>query len=206
MSGRDGVVPTTLDVTPTVSGKRNVRRGVETKARRSVNDKSASHAALKVVEGNLAVRERRESMLFISGKVSLLEANDIALGDEVDKGPEDKVLPAVAGDVGSVVREAVNVVRKKARNEGGSGGEGGKTRGGLRERGREGKWGLLFKRRERDIGLGPTGGTRRERRSGRRGEERRERGREGREEGGRKSGLMERVGARRGNGLRKGPN
>ena len=96
VSGRDGVVATTLDVTPTVSGKRNVRRGEETKARRSVNNKSASHAALKVVEGNLAVRERRESMLFISGKVSLLEANDIALGDEVDKGPKDKVLPAVA--------------------------------------------------------------------------------------------------------------
>ena len=82
VDGGDGVVATTLDVTPTVSGKRNVRRGEETKARRSVNNKSASHAALKVVEGNLAVRERR--------------ANDIALGDEVDKGPKDKVLPAVA--------------------------------------------------------------------------------------------------------------
>ena len=127
VDGRDGVVPTTLDVTPTVSGKRDVRRGEETKARRCVNDKSASHAALKVVEGDLTVRKRRESMLFISGKVSLLEANDIALGDEVDKGPEDKVLPAVAGDVGSVVREAVNFVRKKTRNEGGSGREGRKT-------------------------------------------------------------------------------
>ena len=110
MGGRDGVVATTLDVAPTVSGKRNVRRGEVAKARGCVNNKSASHAALKVVEGDLTVRERRESMLFISGKVSLLEANDIALGDEVDKGPEDKVLPAVAGDVGSVVREAVNVV------------------------------------------------------------------------------------------------
>ena len=97
-------------------------------------------------------------MLFISGKVSLLEANDIALGDEVDKGPEDKVLLAVARDVKSVITETVNVVRKKARNEGGSGGEGGKTRGGLRERGREGKWGLLFKRKERDIGPDLLGG------------------------------------------------
>ena len=105
MGGGDGVVATTLDVAPTVSG-----RGEVAKTRGSVNDECASHAALKVVEGDLAVRERRESMLFISGKVSLLEANDIALGDEVDEGPEDKVLPAVAGDVGSVVREAVNVV------------------------------------------------------------------------------------------------
>ena len=69
------------------------------------------------------------------------------LGDEVDKGPEDKVLPSVAGDVGSVVREAVNVVRKKARNKGGSGGEGGKTRGGLRESRREGKWTSLQEER-----------------------------------------------------------
>ena len=139
MGGRDGVVATTLDVAPTVSGERNVRRGEVTKARGCVNDKSASHAALKVVDGNLAVRERRESKPFIPGKVRLLEANDIALGDKVSQGPKDEVLPAVAGDVGSVVREAVKVVGKKTRNEGGGGREGRKTRRGLRGRGGEGK-------------------------------------------------------------------
>ena len=101
VGGGDGVVATALDVTPTVSGERNVGRGEVTKARGCVNNKSASHAALKVVEGNFAVRERRESKPFIPGKVRLLEANDITLGDEVSQGPKDEVLPAVAGDVES---------------------------------------------------------------------------------------------------------
>ena len=133
----------------------------------------------------------------------LLEANDIALEDEVGKGSKDEVLPAVAGDVGSVVGEAVNVVGKKTRDEGGGGREGRKTGGRRGGRGREGKWELLFKRGERNLGLGPRGGTRRGRRSEERGEERRERGREGSEEGRWKSGLMERVSTRGRNGLRK---
>ena len=89
--------------------------------------------------------------------MGLLEANDIALEDEVGKGSKDEVLPAVAGDVGSVVGEAVNVVGKKTRDEGGGGREGRKTGGRLGERGREGKWELLFKRGERNLGTRPQG-------------------------------------------------
>ena len=129
MSARDRVVVPTLDVAPTVSGKRDVCWVVVTEERWCVNNESASHSHFKTIEGDFATRERGESPFFFSGEVSLLKTDDVTLGDKIGKGLENAVFPTSARRIGGVVGETVHVVRKKTRDQSGGGSERGEAGG-----------------------------------------------------------------------------
>ena len=123
-----------MDVALATRGERNVGGGVKARDGGTVNNKGTRGPHGKVVKRDGTVRERGEGQPLCDGEVGLLYADNITFGDKVKESGVDEGATGNPRRGSSIIRETIDIVGDDARDEGGSGNEGGEGRSDLRGR------------------------------------------------------------------------